>query len=102
MSTIEKLVYRILNDPSTHYKMNAAGHLERMELRLGGVVHVLSPHLSPDGGMWNMLYDLFDEAARQLKEGKVCQFCKARQADPLSEYGWCLKCHFDLTEEILP
>jgi hypothetical protein len=30
-----------------------------------------------------------------------CVFCKDKDADERSEYDMCMKCHFDLTDEIL-
>lgn len=61
---------RILTHPSTRYAMNAAGYLERMELKLGGAIHILSPYVGLMSEIGEMLYSFFNEVARQIEAEK--------------------------------
>lgn len=107
MKNLDQLVHRILAHPSTHYEMNAAGYLERMELKLGGVIHVLSPHRGLHSEIGEMLYDLFNDAARQIEQHKdpsptKCPNCNVYEIHPDSLMGWCKKCTGVLTGQKLP
>jgi hypothetical protein len=42
-----------------------------------------------------------DEIMTRIEPKTLCTFCKLKEADERSEQGWCMKCHFDLTEEVL-
>lgn len=42
-----------------------------------------------------------EEIADIMQAGTLCTFCKLKESDPRSEQGWCMKCHFDLTDEVL-
>lgn len=67
---IQEQARRILTHPSTRYEMNAAGYLERMELKLGGAIHILSPHVGLTSEIGEMLYSFFNELARQIEAEK--------------------------------
>lgn len=64
-------VRRILIDPSTVYEWNARGYLERIEFKLGSVVHVLTANGNDDGQRYpsigSFLYLMFDDAARLIE-----------------------------------
>jgi hypothetical protein len=42
-----------------------------------------------------------DKIMTRIEPKTLCTFCKLKEADERSEQGWCMKCHFDLTDEVL-
>lgn len=56
-----------------------------------------------EAGYWRAHQRLYDIVQAIITgEERRCVGCLKAIAHPLSEYSFCMKCHFDLREEVLP
>lgn len=46
--------------------------------------------------LYRMIYEIIE------KENRPCVACRKSAAHPMSEFNFCMKCHFDLRDEVLP